>query len=54
MSQNTENTNITPQMSRGLSPSIEKLVDREEQLAKFRDVLDRISRQGPVSSNLFE
>lgn len=54
MAQNTGNTNVDPAMSRGVSPSIEKLVDREEQLAKFRDVLDRISRQGPVSSNLFE
>jgi hypothetical protein len=30
------------------------LVDRKTQLDKFTDVLDRISRQGPVSSNLFE
>ncbi|NOH01852.1 MAG: ATP-binding protein [Chloroflexi bacterium] len=37
-----------------ISPALEQLVDREEQLNKFTDVLDRISRQGPVSSNLFE
>lgn len=54
MIQNTGNTHTDPEVPRALSPSFEKLVDREEQLAKFADVLDRISRQGPISSNLFE
>jgi len=35
-------------------PSPNQLVDRKEQLDKFNDVLDRIKRQGPISSNLFE
>ena len=43
----TEMPRITP-------PPPDQLVDRKKQLEKFSDVLDRISRQGPVSSNLFE
>jgi hypothetical protein len=34
--------------------SLDKYVDREEQISKFTDVLDRIKRQAPVPSNLFE
>lgn len=34
--------------------SLEKYVDREEQIDKFIDVLNRIIRQAPVPSNLFE
>ena len=37
-----------------IPPPQDQLVDRKKQLEKFTDVLDRISRQGPVSSNLFE
>lgn len=43
----TESPRIVP-------PPPDQLVDRKKQLDKFTDVLDRISRQGPVSSNLFE
>lgn len=41
-------------IERLVSMSLEKYVDREEQIDKFTDVLDRIIRQAPVSSNLFE
>lgn len=37
-----------------IPPSLGQLVDRQEHLAKFSDVLDRVARQGPLSSNLFE
>lgn len=54
MTENSGNTNVEPEAPRILSPSPDQLVDRKEQLAAFTDVLERISRQGPVSSNLFE
>jgi len=54
MKENARNTNVEPETPRAILPTQEQLVDRDEQLAKFSDVLDRISRQGPVSSNLFE
>lgn len=54
MTENLGNINVEPETPRILSPSPDQLVDRKEQLAKFTDVLDRISRQGPVLSNLFE
>ena len=54
MTENSENTHVESETPRILPPSPDKLVDRKEQLAKFTDVLDRISRQGPVSSNLYE
>ena len=54
MMDNTESLQLDPETPRVILPSLEQLVDREEQLAKIADVLERISRQGPVSSNLFE
>lgn len=36
------------------SPHIEWLVDREDQIDKFKDVLSRISRKRPISKTLFE
>lgn len=55
MTEHSGNNNVVAGTPRMLPPSREQLVDRDEQLAKFTDVLDRISRQGPVvSSNLFE
>jgi len=35
-------------------PAPDQLVDRKKELDKFNETLDRISRQGPVTSNLFE
>lgn len=54
MKENSGIPNVEPETSRVILPSQEQLVDRDEQLAKFTDVLVRISRQGLVSSNLFE
>ncbi|KAA0262471.1 MAG: ATP-binding protein [Chloroflexi bacterium] len=54
MTENPGNTNVEPETPQVLIPSPNQLVDREDQLKKFTDVLERISRQGPVSSNLFE
>lgn len=54
MSENPENTQLESESPRILPPSLEQLVDRKEQLTRFTEVLERISRQGPVSSNLFE
>lgn len=34
--------------------SLDKYVDREEQISKFTDVLEQITLQAPVPSNLFE
>ncbi len=47
-------TSLDTETPRMIPPSPEQLVDRKKQLDKFTDILDRISRQGPVSSNLFE
>ena len=54
MSKNIGASNVEPETPRVISSFRGKPVDREEQLAKFSDVLERISRQGTVSSNLFE
>lgn len=54
MKENLGASNVEPETPRVVLPSRDQLVDREEQLAKFADVLERIRRQGPVSSNLFE
>src|SRR5690349_2402727 len=54
MTEKPENNNVESETPRILPLSFDKLVDRKEQLAKFTEVLDRISRQGPVLSNLFE
>lgn len=54
MKENLGASNVEPETPRVVLPSRDQLVDREEQLAKFTDVLERIRRQGPVSSNLFE
>jgi Cdc6-like AAA superfamily ATPase len=54
MKEKSEAPNVEPESSRVILPSWEQLVDRKEQLSKFTDVLDCVSRQGPVSSNLFE
>jgi hypothetical protein len=54
MNENIGASNVEPETPRVISSFQGKPVDREEQLAKFTDVLERISRQGPVSSNLFE
>lgn len=47
-------TRLETKTSRAVFPSPNQYVDREEQVNKFTDVLDRIIRQGPVSTNLFE
>ena len=54
MKENLDKANVEPETPQVNLPSLEQLVDRKEHLEKFADVLDRISRQGPVSSNLFE
>lgn len=53
MTENPEN-NVEAMASQIAPPPPESLVDRREQLEKFTEVLDRINRQGPVPSNLFE
>jgi hypothetical protein len=47
-------TRLETKASRLASSSLTQYVDREEQVNKFTDVLDRIIRQVPVSKNLFE
>jgi len=54
MADNPNNANLNPEASQVTRLSRNQLVDRDEQLSKFVDVLDRIGRQGTVSSNLFE
>ncbi len=53
MSENPVN-GLDTEAPRIVPPPPDQLVDRKKQLDKFTDILDRISRQGPVSSNLFE
>jgi len=50
----SDNNNVDAETFRILPPLPDQLVDRREQLEKFSDVLDRIGRQGSISSNLFE
>jgi Cdc6-like AAA superfamily ATPase len=54
MVENKRKARVESKSPRILLPSTDQLVDRKKQITRFADVLDRISRQGPVSSNLFE
>jgi hypothetical protein len=54
MTERPENTNVESETPRILLSSLKKFVDRQDRLTKFTDALNRIRRQGPVSSNLFE
>lgn len=53
MTENPAN-GLDTEAARIAPPPPNQLVDRKKQLDKFTDVLDRINRQGPISSNLFE
>ena len=53
MRENAKNRKDAEVSQRVLLPRAQ-LVDREDQIKKFRDVLGRIGRQAPVPSNLFE
>lgn len=54
MAENKRKARVESKSPRILLPSTDQLVDRKKQINRFTDVLERISRQGPVSSNLFE